>query len=115
MEDFRLTDFCVIFALLTKFYYHMKDYSLPLYDLGEIGSVVKKLGKMLGIECDLCIDPSMKAEGYYSLPTLSEDICKIAASFGISVGDVTASLRATSIQLQTLIVELRAKGLLTDL
>lgn len=49
--------------------------------------------------------------GFYSLPTLSEDIVRIAASNGMEMS-VTGDLAQTGIQLQKLLVALRERGIL---
>lgn len=91
----------------------MKDFSLPPYDIGTIGQEVKRIGAILGVECILCAVPSLKEQGYFSLPTLSEDIVRIATKYGIPMS-VTGDLEQTGRQLQSLINALRSLGVLTD-
>ncbi len=80
----------------------MKNFSLPPYDLGTIGAGVKRLGELTGIDCKLCVPPALKSQGYYSLPTLSEDISNIAAHYGLKM-NITGDIEETGKQLQSLI------------
>lgn len=91
----------------------MRDYSNPPYNLGEIGTEVKRLGNKLNIECTLCAMPGLKEQGYYSIPTLSEDIVRIANAYGLQMS-VTGDLGQTGIQLQQLINFLRVRGVVID-
>ena len=88
----------------------MKDYSIPPYILGEIGMEVKRLGEILNIECNLAHAPWFKANGYFSLPTLSEDIVRMASIYGIHM-TVTGDLEETAKQLQYFLTELRKRGI----
>ncbi len=92
----------------------MRNYSLPPYVLGEIGDAVRSIARQLNIECKLCSMPSLRDQGYYSIPTLSEDIVKIAALHGFH-WNVTGSLNQTGIQLQQLIDALASKGVIIRL
>lgn len=91
----------------------MRDYSIPPYDLVEIGREVKRIGERLGIPCNLAHSPEFREKGLYSLPTLSEDIVRIAASYGVEMS-VTGDLEQTCIQFQKLLVALRERGVLLD-
>lgn len=88
----------------------MKDFSQPTYDLGSIGQEVERIGKILDVECNLAATPTLKEMGFYSLPTLSEDIVRMAAKYNIPMM-VTGDLRKTGIQLQSLLVALRGMGI----
>lgn len=61
----------------------MRDYSIPPYNIVEIGEEVKRIGERLGIHCNLAYPPQFREEGYYSMPTLSEDMVRIAATHGL--------------------------------
>jgi hypothetical protein len=87
----------------------MKNFSVPPYDLGTIGDGVKRLGELTGVECELCAHPALKSQGYYSLPTLSEDISNIAAQYGLTM-NITGDLEETGKQLQSLIDALILRG-----
>lgn len=91
----------------------MRDFSIPPYNLGEIGKEVKRLGDKLNIECALCAMPRFKEQGYVSLPTLSEDIVRIGNAYGLAM-TVTGDLAGTGIQLQKLITFLRERGVVID-
>lgn len=91
----------------------MRDFSIPPYNLAEIGQEVKRLGERLGIQCNLAHSPQFKAMGYYSLPTLSEDIVRMAGFYGLQMS-VTGDLGETGIQLQKLISTLRKRGVVID-
>lgn len=91
----------------------MRDYSIPPYSLGEIGAEVRRLGELLHIHCNLAHTPEFRAEGYVSMPTLSEDIVRMAAAYGIPMS-VTNTLSQTGIQLQELITALRSRGVAID-
>lgn len=91
----------------------MRNYSIPPYDLAEIGQEVKHLGDKLNVECTLCAIPGLKEQGYYSIPTLSEDIVRIANVYGLAM-TVTGDLASTGIQLQQLITYLRERGVVID-
>lgn len=112
-ENLRLPAVCVIFVLLTIKLFIMRNYSIPPYDLAEIGQEVKRIGERLGIPCNLAHTTKFKELGFYSLPTLSEDIVRIAASYGVEM-PVTGDLAQTGIQLQALLVALRERGVLLD-
>lgn len=88
----------------------MRDYSIPPYNLGEIGREVKRLGELLNIHCNLAHSPESRAEGYVSLPTLSEDIARMASCYGIHM-PVTGDLEETAKQLQSFLTELRRRGM----
>lgn len=87
----------------------MRDYSLPPFDLAEIGQEVKRIGEILNIHCDLAHSPSFREMGFYSMPTISHDIVRIASSFGLPMV-ATGDLSETGRQLQTLILHLRRLG-----
>lgn len=91
----------------------MRDYSVPPYDLVEIGQEIKRIGERLGIECNLAHSPQFKQMGFYSLPTLSEDIVRMASAYGVPMS-VSGDLRETGIQLQSLINILRERGAILD-
>lgn len=53
-ENLRLPAACAIFALSNfKILSTMRDYSIPPYNIVEIGEEVKRIGERLGIHCNL--------------------------------------------------------------
>ncbi len=88
----------------------MKDFSLPPFVLKEIGNEVEKLGNRFGIKCVLCANPALRALGGVSLPEVSQDVVNIAAHFGIR-SEWTRSLPQLGAQLQSLLVQLRDRGI----
>lgn len=91
----------------------MRDFSKPPYDLVEIGQEIKRIGERLGIQCNLAHSPFFKEKGFYSLPTLSQDIARMAASYDMRM-TITDDLAQTGRQLQQLIIALRERGVLND-
>lgn len=91
----------------------MRDYSVPPYDLASIGQEVKRIGEILNIQCNLAHSPQFKKMGFYSLPTLSEDIVRMAEANGLQMS-VTGDLAQTGIQLQKLITFLKGRGIIFD-
>lgn len=91
----------------------MKNFSIPPFNIVEIGQEVKRIGERLNIECNLACSPKFKEMGAYSLPTLSEDIVRIASVYGIPMNE-TNDLGQTGHQLQTLINKLIELGVKID-
>lgn len=57
----------------------------------DVASAVKHLGMLTGVECRINEVPFLKEKGLFSLPTVSEDIVRIASKYGIHesvTGDV---------------------------
>ncbi len=80
-------------------------------DLGSIGHAVKKLSELTGVNCNLCEAPGLKDKGFFSMPTLSEDIVRIASKYGISMTP-TGDLNQAANQANTLIKNLIEKGVI---
>ncbi len=91
----------------------MRDFSIPPYDLVEIGQEVKRLGEVLNVHCDLADPkfPFFRANGYFSMPAISDDMVRIGAKYGIKL-ERTGDLRLAGVQLQHLIVALRSQGVI---
>lgn len=91
----------------------MKDFSLPPYDLGEIGQEVRRLGKVLNVHCDLADPqfPFLRENGYFSMPTISDDMVRIGAKYGIHI-ERTGDLGFAGVQLQRLITALGSRGII---
>lgn len=49
----------------------------------DAASAVKHLGALTGVECRISEVPFFKEKGLYSLPTVSEDIVRIASKYGL--------------------------------
>lgn len=91
----------------------MRDYSIPPNNLSEIGAEVRRLGELLHIHCNLAHTPELRAGGYFTMSTLSEDVVRMAAAYGIPMS-VTNTLSQLGIQLQELVVALRSRGVAID-
>ena len=52
----------------------MKNFSLPDYDLVEIGNAVKRLSQLTGVPCKMHEVPFLEAEGQLSLTSISDSI-----------------------------------------
>lgn len=91
----------------------MRNYSIPPYSIAEIGEEVKRIGERLGIHCNLAYPPQFREEGYYSMPTLSEDMVRIAATHGLRL-PVVCDTELAGRQLQQLLTFLRERGICID-
>lgn len=91
----------------------MRDYSIPPYNIVEIGEEVKRIGEHLGIHCNLACSPQLRENGAYSMPTLSEDLVRIAATHGLRL-PVVCDTELAGRQLQQLLTFLRERGICID-
>lgn len=60
-------------------------------NIPDVASAVRHLGNLTGVECHINEVPFLKEKGLYSLPTISEDVVRIASKYGLHesvTGDV---------------------------
>ena len=88
----------------------MKNFSLPDYDLVEIGNAVKRLSQLTGVPCRMHEVPFLEAEGQLSLTSISDSIVKIGQKYGIA-SEPTNGLAPLGQQLQSMIDSLVCRGI----
>ena len=62
-------------------------------NIPDVASAVRHLGNLTGVECHINEVPFLKEKGLFSLPTISEDVVRIASKYGLHesvTGDVCA-------------------------
>jgi|GEM_PF-6206953 len=60
-------------------------------NIPDVASAVKHLGAITGVECNISEVPFLKEKGLFSLPTVSDDVVRIASKYGLHefvTGDV---------------------------
>ena len=80
----------------------MKNYSMPDYDLVEIGNAVKRLSQLTGVPCKMHEVPFLEAEGQLSLTAISDSIVRIGQKYGVT-SEPTNGLAPLGKQLQSMI------------
>lgn len=89
----------------------MRDYANR--NIPEFAAAVQHLGHLTGVECNLHEVPALKAMGLYSVPTISEDLVRIANKYGISE-NVTTEVKSSHRQFVRVLNALTAKGVISD-
>lgn len=89
----------------------MKDYENC--KIPDFTSAVKHLGMLTGVDCKISEIPFLKAQGLFSIPTVSEDMVRIGNKYGLSE-KVTNDVSATFKQFIRIIRALSAKGIFSD-
>lgn len=89
----------------------MKDFANR--NIPEFAAAVQHLGHLTGVECNLNEVPALKAMGLFSLPTISEDLVRIATKYGISE-NVTTEVESSRRQFVRILNALIAKGVISE-
>lgn len=108
----RVSAACVIFAMPTINLFSIMD----IYNhriIKDFAGAVQHLGNLTGVECAIHEVPALKAQGYFSMPIISEDMVRIANKFGVEES-VTNEISATFDQFMRIIQALSAKGLFAE-
>lgn len=79
----------------------------------DFASAVNHLGDLTGVECRINEVPLLKSKGLYSLPTISEDMVRIANKYGLSES-VTGEVGTSFQQFIRIIRTLAAKGVFPE-
>lgn len=78
-------------------------------NIPDVASAVRHLGNLTGVECHINEVPFLKEKGLYSLPTISEDVVRIASKYGFHES-VTGDVCAFGQQFIRIIRELGQRG-----
>lgn len=89
----------------------MKDYANR--GIPKFAAAVQHLGELTGVVCNLNEVPDLKAMGLFSLPTISEDIVRVANKYGL-IESVTSEVGAVHRQFARVLKALIAKGIFSD-
>lgn len=82
-------------------------------NIPEFAAAVQHLGNLTGVECNLHEVPFLKAMGLYSVPTISEDLVRIATKYGISE-NVTTEVESSRRQFVRILNALIAKDVIYE-
>lgn len=85
---FRLFVLYLRCLILNQVFMDYENRNIP-----DVASAVKHLGAITGVECHINEVPFLKEKGLFSLPTVSEDVVRIASKYGFHefvTGDVYA-------------------------
>lgn len=81
------------------------------YSIPDVAATVRHLGNLTGVYCQIHCDPELKARGLFSLPTISEDLVRIASKYGIEES-VTGDVRTSVFQFVRIVDKLSAMGVI---
>ena len=81
------------------------------YSIPDVAATVSHLGNLTGVNCQIHCDPGLKAMGLFSLPTISEDLVRIASKYGIRES-VTGDVKTSVLQLVRIVDKLSSMGVI---
>lgn len=79
----------------------------------DVAALMNHLSALTGVKCDVAHTPEFRTMGLFSLPTVSEDLVRIAAKYGLSES-VTGDLVTWRMQLNRVLNTLASKGLFSE-
>ncbi len=89
----------------------MRDYENC--KIPDFASAVRHLGEATGVACEINEVPFLKAKGLFSLPTISEDLVRIANKYGLSE-TITNEVSEAFRQFTRIIRNLSAQGVIDE-